>query len=83
MHVLASPPTCQELRSRLQPCLAVSFSFSSSLFLRAAAAFFCFYSIPGAVAEEEEEEEMEAWEEAAFQRAGNLRKESRKGAGPW
>lgn len=35
-------PRAEQLRSRLKPCLAVGFSFSSSLFLRAAAAFFMF-----------------------------------------
>lgn len=35
-----------------------------------------FHSIPGAVAEEEEAE-------AGFQRAANLRKERKKGAGKW
>lgn len=74
-------PRAKQLRSRLKRCLAVSFSFSSSLFLRAAAAFLCFYSFPGAVAEEEEE--VEAWEEAGFQRAANLRKERKNGAGKW
>lgn len=35
-------PRVKQLWSRLKRCLAVSFSFSSSLFLRAAAAFFFF-----------------------------------------
>lgn len=73
-------PRANQLCSRLERCLAVSFSFSSSLFLGAAAAFLCFYSIPGPVAEEEE---AEAWEEAGFQRAANPREERKKGAGKW
>lgn len=73
-------PRAKQLRSRLERCLAVRFSFSSRLLLRAAAAFLCCYSIPGAVAEEEE---AEVWEEAGFQRAANLRKEREDGAGKW
>lgn len=39
-------PRAEQLCSRLEPCLAVSFSFSSSLFLgAAAAAFFFFFSV--------------------------------------
>lgn len=69
------------LWSRLKRCLAVSFSFLSSLFLRAAAAFLCFYSIPGAVGKEE----VEAWEEACFLRAVYLSmwKERENRAGKW
>lgn len=61
-------PRLNQLWSRLKRCLAVSFSFSSSLFLRAAAAFLCFSFIPEAVAEEE----VEAWEEVCFLRAAYL-----------
>lgn len=39
-------PRAKQLRSRLKRCLAVSFSFSSSLFLRAAAAAFLCFFIP-------------------------------------
>lgn len=73
-------PRVNQLWSRLKRCLAVSFSFSSSLFLRAAAAFLCFSSIPEAVAEE-----VEAQEEVCFLRAAYLGmwKERENGAGKW
>lgn len=73
-------PRVNQLWSRLKRCLAVSFSFSSSLFFRAAA-FLCFSSIPEAVAEEE----VEAWEEACFLRAAYLSvgKERESRAGKW
>lgn len=61
MQALASPPTWKAAPSRLKRRLAVSFSFSSSLFLSIAAAFlfFFFNSIPEAVTEKK----AATWEE--------------------